>query len=191
MIIVIPILPDQAEAAETLCDFIYQLSGRQQSGSCLLIASDDVHAEFKLKCQLAAEVAFSNVEVVTANKDNLFPTAISKIAANYKEPWLWLEPDCVPLKNGWREELETFYFTQPKKCAGAHLMDTATGKHWLGRQSIYPADNFPADVFMASTKCRLIQQGSYTKREDVRPDAVLFCADKSGDLIAALRSEMK
>jgi hypothetical protein len=191
VIIVIPYTAEQAEAAESLCDWVYALSGKKQSGSCLLISTDDTHPEFQLKVRLAAEVAFEFVDSATANKDNLFKTAVSRIADNYKEPWLWLEPDCVPLKPDWREQLSAFYDSQPRKCAGAHLTVKESGKLWLGRQSIYPATNFPPDPFIASTKCRLIQQGVYTKREDVRPDAVLFCSDKTGELITTLRDELK
>ncbi len=191
MLIVTPFNSENAEMAEHLMDWIYFLSGKAQSGSCLLMAADDVHPENVLKVRLAAEVAFQFVEVGIANKDNLFLTAISKVNDNFKEPWLWLEPDCVPLTPDWQNRLSGFYDAQPKKCIGSHLVDKETGKQWLGRQSVYPCNGFPPDVFTASTKCRLIQQGIYTKRDDVREDAVLFCSDKTGDLIHALREEMK
>ena len=189
MLIVIPFNSEQAEQAEALLDWIYALSGKAQSGSCLLIAASDLHPEYQLKVRLAAEVAFSNVELAIANKDNLFETAVAKVREIYKTPWLCLEPDCVPLKPDWQKQLSDFYDAQPKRCAGSHLIDKESGKQWLARQSIYPPDNFPADTFLASTKYRLIQQGTFGK-DLIRADAVLFCSDKSGELIKSLREEL-
>jgi hypothetical protein len=181
---------NDAEEAERLLDFCFRLSGRIQSGSCLLIAPASLHEEFRIKVRLAAEVAFSHVDMTTA-ADNHFAAAASKVRDAYKEPWLFIESDCVPLRPDWIDQLSNAYDAQPKKFMGAHVKD-ADGKLFLARQSVYAADFNPAlERLGASTKCRMVQHGAYTKREDIRPDAVLFCSDKAGELIKSLRSELK
>lgn len=188
MLIVLSIT--NAEQAEKLLDFIFRLSGRIQSGSCLLIAPANLHEEFRIKVRLSAEVAFSHVDMTTAS-DSHFAAAASKVRDAYKEPWLFIESDCVPLRPDWIDQLANAYDAQPKKFMGSHVKDE-TGNIHLARQSVYPFEFNPAvDRIGASTKCRMVQHGQYVKREDIRPDAVLFCSDMTGELISVLKTELK
>ncbi len=190
MLVAISFNADSASQAEKLCDFIYFLSGKVQSGSCLLVCSNETHPEHRLKVQLAAEVAFENVDLITGQ--NSITAAAEKVKNSYKGEWLYLESDCVPLVKDWREKLKLAYDSQPKKILGSHLKVPESGDIFLGKFSIYPNDfNEASDKITASTKTKLIQYGLYSKREDVRKDAVLFCSDKSGDLIKVLREELK
>jgi hypothetical protein len=194
VLIVIPFNAAQSELAERLCDFVYFLSGKVQSGSCLLVSSTDVHPEQRLKVQLAAEVAFEYVDITVATT-NLFDASINKVNNCYKSCWLYLEPESVPLKKDWREELELAYKIQPKRYFGAHVKNEA-GELFLGRQSVYPSDALKDydgkyNFIAGSTKSRLVQQTKWTGRQDIRSDAVLFCSDASGELIKTLRSELK
>jgi len=190
LLIVIPFNASQAESAEKLCDFIYFISGKQQQGHCLLVASSDVHDEMKLKVKLAAEVAFENVNLAVT-RANPFSETVKLVSQNYKSPWLWLEPDCVPLKKDWLDQLEAAYDVQAKKYMGAYYKNDS-GQVFLARQSVYPANagsdrGDDSDVATYSTKCRLIQIGKYEGVTKLRPDAVLFCSDKTGALINDLR----
>jgi hypothetical protein len=192
MLIVLTFIADQVSQAEKLVDWMFFISGRQQGESILLVAGSDVHAEFTTKIRLSAEVAFKNVELIAADPKNLLGAAMEHVEAAYKEPWILLEPDCVPLIPRWMESIDLAYVRQPKKIMGAHLKNSE--KTWLARQSVYPCDvnRFASrDLTPLSTKVQIIQQGRYEKREDVRPDAVLFCSDKTGELMKALRAEMK
>ncbi len=193
LLIVIPFTKETASQAEKLCDFIFWLSGKASSGHCLLVATDGVHEEWKLKTRLAAEVAFETVDLVDIKTDDGFLASIASIVAKrYKSPWLMLDPECVPLKCGWIERLNEFYQSQPKKYVGSHVK---TGEViLLGRNSIYPINaiddfNDKVDLVAASTKCRIIQQGKYTALEEIRPDSVLFCSDKTGELMKAIRNK--
>lgn len=189
LLIVIPFDASQAESAERLCDFIYYLSGKSPSGSCLLIAAHDTHPEMRIKVRLAAEVAFENVNLQAVNGVP-FEDAAKIIAVNYKSPWLWLEPDCVPLKQGWMDDISKAYDNQPKKFMGAYCKN-GDNSMFMARQAVYPAQIDSArtgDPTIYSTKCRLIQIGKYEGVEKLRPDAVIFCSDKTGALISDLKT---
>ena len=203
-LIVIPFNAADAPLAEKLCDFIYFLSGRKQSGSCLLVAYKNVHEEVQVKVSAAAEVAFSNVELVVAPEisssakpdrvNHLFRFAADYISKNYRLPWLWLEPDCVPLKKDWQEQLGAAYESQPKRFLGAY-MKTAEDKFFLARVSVYPSDaimdlSSSATIVSRATKTRLTQEIKYNHETDlakIREDAILLHSDKSGKLINHLR----
>jgi hypothetical protein len=188
ILIVIPFTAEQAEQAERLCDYIYHLADRNQGKSCLLIPAADVHPEMRLKVRLAAEVAFEQVNLY-ATKGATIDEAAKYVASNYKSPWLWLEPDCVPLEKGWSFELAQAYDSQPKKFMGAYCKN-GDSSMYLARQSVYPAQIESArtgDIEVYSTKCRLIQIGKYDGMDKIRPDAVLFCSDPTGKLMADLQ----
>lgn len=189
LLIVIPFNSEQAEQAEKLCDFCYFIQGKVQGGHCLLIADKGVHDEMKLKVKLSAEVAFENVNIAVTG-GNLFSEASKLISQNYKSPWLWMETDCIPLKVGWISALQDAYNSQPKKYMGAFYKNEAL-QMFLGRNSIYPAEErssaIESDVTSYATKTKLIQLGKYDGIPKIRPDAVLFCSDKTGALMNDLK----
>ena len=197
MLLVIPFDASNAPVAEGLIDFIYFLSGKKKRGHCLLIAASSVHEEFRLKIKLSAEVAFENVEL-EIGEINL-PSIAKLVGESYKSNWLLLDAYCVPLKKDWFETLENLYQSQPKKHLGAYIKTIGNDKVeqiMLARNSVYPPNAIQdieakLDLRKASTKCRLIQQGVYEKREDVRPDSLIYCSDKSGELMRTLRKELK
>lgn len=196
MIVNLTFNAEQAESAENLLDFIFFLHGRKKAYSIVLVGANNVHGEFSTKIRLAAEVAFFEVDIISTDAANLFGAATERMEA-FKEPWIALDPYCVPLIPRWIEAIEDGYENQPKKIFGPYLKDG--DKLWLARNSVYPADlnRMPKTEWTPfSTKTRIIQLGKYEKREDVRDKskddpAYLFCGDKSGELIKSIRSEMK
>lgn len=196
MIIVIPYTREQTAQTERLVDFIFWLNGREKLDACVLVAANDCHAEYVTKIRLSAEVAFNQVESISGDPAGLFNAAVDYADNNLKSSWLYLEPDNVPIKKNWQHELEIAYRSQPKKILGAHLK-MGDGKIILQRNSIYPPDlarYISRDLASMSTKSPvggLFQVGKYEKREDVNPNTVLYCSDKSGELIKAIRKEIK
>lgn len=222
LLIAIPFTAETAPLAERLCDWIYYLSGRVTKGHALLVAAADVHKEMCAKTSIAAEVAFETSELIVAPEAGTpSPTAVSNqvfkfagdyIVRHFRCPWLWMEPQCVPLKPDWREQLIAAYSAQPKRYMGSHLrLSAATAglpeKLCLARCSVYPADaindmspfcDAPAPfqivaaqyILSRSTKSRMIQEFSYIGEQSViRPDACVLNGDKSGDLIEQLRGK--
>lgn len=196
MTIVIPFIKEQAAAAERMIDWIFWLNGQKKLDAVVLIAANYTHAEYTTKIRLSAEVAFNQVENISADTAGLFNAAADYADNNLKSSWLYLEPDCVPVKKDWQYELEIAYRSQPKKILGAHWK-TESGKFMLNRASVYPYDlsrYMSRELIQMSTKVPaggLIQLGKFEKREDVNPNTVLFCSDKSGELIKTLRKELK
>lgn len=208
-----------APTAENLCSWIYRLNGRKQHTACLLVAAHDAHPELQLKLRISAEVAFAHVDLLVlpkheGSKNNRVNHAIRHashyIASNYRTPWLWLEPDCVPVKSDWLEQLEEAYGGQPKRYLAAH-QDWGTPEKpriCIARQAVYPTGaNRELDpmcntndlferygglgLATKSTRTRLIQQvPEWTPQTVIREDAVIVHRDKSGDLIRKLRARM-
>lgn len=71
----------------------------------------------------------------------MFETALRYVYEHYNNPFYWLEPDCVPLKPGWLERLESEYYKSGKPFMGAivHSSGQANlpGDHLTGC-AIYP-----------------------------------------------------
>jgi len=208
LLVVIPTHKGDAARAEQLIDTIYNLEGRVAKGHCLLVCAPDVHSEMVAKLRLSASLAFETVEVfdqvqvITMTKheqtmEMLLGTA-RHIAENYTWPFLWLEPDCLPLVPGWLDKLAAAYENQPRRYLGLRLMSSG-GITYLSRTSIYPPDAlkdleyasamgtpFDQVVVKKSINCRLFQFLSVQEeadREKIRPDALLLHHDKRGLLL--------
>ncbi len=205
---VIPVSREDAARAELLLDLIYQLEGRVSKESCLLVFAPEVHQEMKDKLTLAAKLAFSSVDtfslqtlMVAKNEKPsivwaMFFNTAQHVSENYRWPWLWLEPDCMPVQPGWREKLWQAYDNQPKRYLSRRMKaGEATFCHRVG---VYPASimrdiqisqtaevPFETSIVEHSTSCDLFQQVAIADKNEVariRQDAVLIHHDKLGVL---------
>lgn len=209
MIVVIPFSETDWQRAERLCDAIYWIGGKKPIGHCLLVADNAVHQEYRLKVKLAAEVAFASVDSTevgiphTATKtvaiNTTFRHACHYVFNHYREPWLWLEADNVPLKANWLKELFRVYEKQPRRYMGRFMQ--AKSGNFLSRTAIYPQnavhdlDNACkgeppferiANILPRCTNTGLIHMEKWT-RETVLPETVgLLNGDRNGILIEQL-----
>lgn len=217
ILVMLPYCKDNAPQAERLIDGIYHLEGKQKQTHHIVIAHHaDVHEEMRQRIKMSAEIAFAGVEVLEIRKlSGERPFKFQEIYSAFMQcaqslnqfiwPWLYLEPDCSPLKTGWLDTLATAYFNQPRRYLGLELKAMAPdGKsvthNFISRTAIYPANavldlvspseqqNLPEHRFShvilpkASTT-KLIQQARITTADDLaklRPDAVLVHGDKNG-----------
>lgn len=211
-----------APAAERLLDWCFELNNKKPiNNTIVLLAAANVHAEMQTKVKLAAEVAFTNVETFLAGgnpeaqkvegANHLFNVAATIMQRGFRRPWLWIEPDCVPLSHNWITAIAEAYDAQPKRYFGPHckFMVKDQEKISLGRVACYPPDalndvngycmvpdvpfsQLAAEVLVVrSSKCRLIQHVIISRNEDlanIRADAVLLHSDKSGISIEQMRS---
>lgn len=212
---------DDSPLLEKCLDWIYFLNGKQPKGHLLLCFAQDVHAEFRARLKISAELAFEGVsEISLARQGNpqnkveqtnlAFRQVAQHIQSHYRFPWLWLEPDCVPLKQGWAETLANAYDSQPKRFCGP-LLGSAQKILGMARVGIYNSAAFSELAgfcndpnvgyeFVAGeyvvprcTKTKLIQSFQVTDDQSlqkIRPDAVLLHGDKWGKVIAKLRREL-
>lgn len=206
--------------AERLIDQIFALNRKEQKGHVLLVFAPSVPQENRDKVRISAEVVFKSAAIINAvfTKDienqasvgnthipfvaTMMFQAAEYISKNCRTPWLWLEPDSLPLKSGWMEKIVETYESQPMRYMAGHLKRLdKDGKEIfsISRMGVYPNDavkDFEAAnrlnagveffVFHMSSKCRLFQNTTIEHEGDLtklRPDAVLAHSDKRAVLV--------
>lgn len=232
LLIALGICADDAPNAEKLLDWIYELNGKTQRGHILLAYAHDVHTEMKLKCKICAELAFESVSEFTATSraisfngadtkgmnvelktkvefvNNLWSQTARHVAGHFRFPWLWFEPDCVPITPDWIGKLSSTYANQPKKFLGRKMMrgEANNPQYFLSRIAVYPTSAYnelagfvgspPFEwaagnhVLPRATTTKLIQPGLYDGEfEKIPAEAVVYHSDKTGKLIEQLREK--
>lgn len=139
------------ELAKNLLKWIGELGGCP-GHSCILVADNVIPKEERKAMKELALPSFANVDTIPVAipatgfaPNHMFMLAAQQIMFSYKLPWLWLEPDCVPLKSGWLSRLSEEYAGSPKRLMGNLIDSTQPGLpavHLTG-VSIYPCDVFP------------------------------------------------
>lgn len=150
LICVIPYCAHDVDLAKNLLTWIGQLGGCP-GHSCVLAPDAVVPKDQRMALKALALQTFDNVEthVITPPQDgyapnHMFMLTAKQIMANFKMPWLWCEPDAVPLKHGWLDQLATEYAQSPKRFVGNLVNGNQPGLpavHLTG-VSIYPPDAF-------------------------------------------------
>jgi hypothetical protein len=224
--IVLPFIEREIPRVLRLLDYMEQLSGQLKRTVYLL--------PFKgLDIRLVtsrAEKAFADVQVIKDSegvssdwvkdekiRDAAGPNSLFRQAAWYFHfkpmlgPWLYLEPDCVPLVATWDDQLEAAYRLSGRPFLGAP-MKWQNGDEYLNGAAIYPQNavtlapllvtrtmwnEFPEkeiafdiaggpEVLRRSNFTDLIQLEYRSDAPAVRNGAVLFHGDRSGKLFETL-----
>lgn len=211
---VIPCHSEDAVRAEKLLDLILFLQNKEPEGHGVIVIAPDVQQEMRDKLRLTAELVFRTVEVLNINPkdlpqmertpevksafvDAMFEQVARRMSKAYKDPWLWLEPDCVPLVRTWKDRLLVEYMDSPKRYCGVRLSYGEAKA--LTMHCVFPADSlkdmeaawainipFRFYAFDLSSRSSLIQLETITSLDDVHKvskSAVLLHGDKSGVLI--------
>lgn len=204
MTVVIPYNENDWQLAERLCDALLWIGLNKPKGHCLLVPNITVHAEYKLKVKLAAELAFVSVDQleVTTPKEKVvginstFRQVAHYVYQSYKEPWLWLEADNVPIKTTWMRDLFKAYEDQPKRFMGRFMK--AKAGTFMSRTGIYPQNSIHdldnpckgeppfervANILPRCASTPLIHMERWTPESVVPPEVVLVNGDRSGQLI--------
>lgn len=116
LLIVIPFCTRDLNLARNLLAWIEEL-GKLPENDCLLVVDTKVSAEQAKPIESAAISIFKSVSTVRTPfslPDEKWPigpnwmweNAAKWVEAQHPTPWLWLEPDAVPLRDGWVKELE-------------------------------------------------------------------------------------
>lgn len=226
MAIVLPFIEREREQVLRLLDFSRQLNlGKPLSRTLYLVPFKGLKVEDVLE---KARAAFADVQVIADSegaasdwkkddkvRDAAGPNSLFRQAAWFfylhRElgPWLWLEPDCVPLVPSWDEAIETAYRSGGKPFMGAR-MKFQEGEY-LNGAAVYPRDavarapalvtratwtQFPdleiafdvaggAEVLRQAMLTDLIQL-DYRGECEPRDGAVLLHGDRDGQLVAKL-----
>ncbi len=150
MICVIPFSRSDFPQAVELLKWINELGGCHQH-SCLLV----VHSEFQwsdaTRVLELANKAFRKASLIASqNKDigwpraanDLFLTAATYIHEKLHEPFFWCDPDCIPLKSGWLDALQTAYEKANKPFLGRvySCSDRGLPSQLLSGIAVYPSN---------------------------------------------------
>lgn len=222
LLIATAVCADDAPLLEKCLDWTYFLNGKQPKGHILLAYAADLHAEMRVRLKISAELAFEGVSEISLNRqgnpqnkveqiNSAFRQVAAHVQSHYRWPWLFLEPDAVPLKSNWLEVLADAYDSQAKRFCGP-LLGSAQKILGMSRVGIYNSAagselagfcndpnvgyEFVAGEYVVPrcTKTKLIQSFQVTddaSMQRIRPDAVLLHGDKWGKVIAKLRQEAK
>ncbi len=225
MLVALSFHPGDERVCLKLAGWIREL-GPYPSHSVLLICD--------VRCGLSAAIrqeldgaGFDSIEQLTNQSiidgwkvapNFVFNLVARHIAATNNQPFLWLEPDVIPMSKNWLDALQTAYRLGNKPFMGDYVNVDNVPPHMSGI-AIYPGDliaagagdaliagDIPWDVVSAAQvlpklhKTNLIghawkhppfnNQGEVDNLRAQHPEMVLFHADKSGSLIDLLRAEL-
>lgn len=117
MLTVIPFCASDAPLAKSLLKWIIEL-GACKNHKALLIADPSQSWVSVMDIQQVANDAFQSANLITTDEHYegwpeasnwMWFSAAEHVSKYYKEPFLWLEPDAVPLKAGWLDKVAGEY----------------------------------------------------------------------------------
>lgn len=160
LLCVIPYHQGDLQLAQNLLLWIAELGGCRNH-ACILAADNGVPKETRMELKQRALQSFDFVETLVLDipktghlPNHMFMLTAREIMQRYKWPWLWLEPDAVPLKPGWLDALAEEYANSPKRFLGNLIEANQPGLphvHLTG-VSIYPPDAYTLYDEFASIK---------------------------------------
>lgn len=153
LLVILPFHRGDFQLALDLLKWIEELGGCKDF-SILLLASHKVLNLEMLRIDVAAKLTFGEVILERCNtglQDESWPRGANMmfrrgcqiVHERFKRPFLWMEPDCVPLKPGWLGFLEDEYQRCGKPFIGNIRKQTtnpALPEIYLPGCSIYPAN---------------------------------------------------
>lgn len=137
------------------------MNGHISRHQCLLVGSHGMAQERFEGVNTAAKRAFADVKFIQTPgqipdvwpvaPNTLFRCAAGYIAETVRVPWLWMEPDAIPLRPEWADRIETDYIGARKPFMGTRF--DAPYPHINGI-AVYPPDirSISPKMFSAHTK---------------------------------------
>jgi hypothetical protein len=202
LLTVIPFRISDAPQAERLCDLMFHQNNRKQLPAVLLVADSSVHGEMREKVNVAATVAFVQVRIIVppavtapTNREAIaqrFEAAAKYVSTHYRWPWVWFEPDAVPLMRNWQKYLARAFDEQPYLACAAHLNIKREDKTEVipTRVGVYSPSVTALPKSISSVgRINEIQHLYFeadTPLEKIRKDAFVMHPDKGGHLIRKL-----
>lgn len=125
--------PKDAAATQLLFEWINELGGCP-GHHCLLTVDSKVDGPTRAFIKMAAENAFDHVQEIEFTEpppppvlrwplwrfqaNQMFLRTAQHIFDSCRGPFLWGEPDAIPMKAGWMDALSDSYYSQPMKFHG-------------------------------------------------------------------------
>lgn len=123
VLLVIGFHAGDVERTKNLLTWIAEL-GECNPHSCLLVADSTVLKPDSDAIKKLAKKSFDTVMMIPASVEcawkpnQMFLSAAKWIHECTKLPWLWLEPDAIPLKEGWLDAIADEYAASPMAYMG-------------------------------------------------------------------------
>ncbi len=150
LIVVLPFCQKDLEQARELLLWINEIRPAKTMPIILMPADAEVDRAsiMQLKDIASQSFAYVRAALVPTTKEGwppnqMFLETAKLIKNSYRLPFLWLEPDCIPLVSDWYFRLESAYEVCPKKFMGTIIhqdKDPTLPKQHLTGCSIYPQD---------------------------------------------------
>lgn len=150
LLCVIPYHAGDIDSATRLIRWIASL-GSCKPHACLLIADDAVPKSNRTELKELATPIFASAATIPVSvpkvgfaPNHMFMLAAQQIMFSYRWPWLWLEPDAIPLKSHWLSKIADAYEASPKRFLGPIVDGKQPGlpERHLAGVSVYPPDAF-------------------------------------------------
>lgn len=130
LLVCIPYNSKDITQARSLLAWIGKISPNLGPHCCLMAADAAVPHEVKLELGNAAKAIFYYAETAVISTPTeatawpkaanaMFRIASTHIKACFKLPFLWMEPDCVPMRPSWLDEIAVSYARSPKRFMGS------------------------------------------------------------------------
>ncbi len=152
LLLVIPYHQKDAILAKQLINWMGELHPEGYLHPCMLACDASVDRDTQSEIFKLAKATFTSVDLlripVPLDRQGWIPGSnfmFEKVAQTIQEciklPWLWCEPDCVPLKSGWLDALSAMYYVQPKRFMGVWVDSKQSNmpSRYLEGCSIYDA----------------------------------------------------
>lgn len=155
--VVLPYCSKDAALAKALLKTISDLDDRREvpSRNILLATDTGMNKDIVKELAVIARRHFEFCETIfvplNSAENNwhrasmaLFRAVANQMEQAYKTPWLWLEPDCVPLAKCWIEEISNHYAKCPKKFMG-HIVTASQLKEGVPHMAgpgVYPNNSY-------------------------------------------------
>lgn len=151
LLVVVPYCQKDVAIAQELVAWIAEIK-TPQAAAILLVADNTVPRDQVSQIANIARNTFNFVKTALVPvspggwpPNKMFLAAANQIHEQYRWPFLWLEPDAIPLAPTWLEELENAYNDCPKRFMGPIIKqdnNPALPKEHLTGCSVYPADAY-------------------------------------------------
>lgn len=157
MLITIPFCERDLKQAEFMVGWMDDLGGCRKH-NCLLVADSRIPDEDTSRLRRVCKLPFKTVTLIktpyaiklSKTGDSPWPvgpnwafySTAMYVAMTSKEPWLWLEPDCVPLCESWVDKIEAEYQTGQKPFLGPVIetQNKSFKPQYMNGTAVYPTN---------------------------------------------------
>lgn len=210
MLVVIPYFDGDEALAKSMLEWCIALDGSTPNHTCLLVTCSSHPSEVGT----LANRYFKSVSLLHYEEgrwkgwplgpNRAFRSAALHVQSKHQGPWMWLEPDCVPLRTNWLDAIETVHQSGGKPFSG-YVVDAETSParmtymagcgvypHNLHRYSVNPflVEKIPFDVSMSPHVRHLVHRMNGLIQHEATDKPAPFMSDDEVDARIPMRAAL-